>query len=201
MWARSIMATSPIWKLKVEGAEHVKEGKAYVVVANHQSMLDILVALSGLPFSLHFKFIAKKELFPIPFMGWHMSCGGYIPLDRSSRESGRKVLLHAGRLLDQGVSVLFFPEGTRSPDGKIKKFKLGAFKLAQDRHVEILPIVIAGTGSAVPKHSWKVNKTTQFILSIGKPVSLNTDGQASAEKLCESIHSEMAARLEILKKQ
>ena len=89
-WARSIIGTSPVWKLRVTGKENVKSGRRYVIVANHQSILDILVLLAGL--DLHFKFLAKKELFTIPFLGWHMANAGYIPLDRGNRESAKDAM-------------------------------------------------------------------------------------------------------------
>ena len=189
------MASSPFWHLKVEGKENVAPGKTYVIVSNHQSLLDILIVLSGLPRHTHFKFLAKKELFPIPFLGWHMSLAGYIPLDRKSHESGKKAMLTARHWLRKGVSVIFFPEGTRSLDGEIHSFKVGAFKLAQEEDLEILPLVIDGTGDAVPKHSWMLEKTTRLFLSIGKPISLKNQASTSSDQTCEAIRQEMIERL------
>lgn len=191
-WARVILRSTPLWSFQSEGLENVIKGKTYVIVANHQSLLDILVALAGIP--AHFKFLAKKELFAIPFLGWHMTVAQYIPIDRSSRESGRKAVEQARKWLRCGVSALFFPEGTRSLDGQIHAFKAGAFKLAQEEQVDILPVVIDGTGDAVPKKSWILNKNTRFFISIGKPVRLKGDSEA-LEKGREAIHEEMKMRL------
>lgn len=99
-------------------------------------------------------------------------------------------------VLKQGVSVLLFPEGTRSPDGKIHAFKMGAFKLARDNKVEILPIVIDGTGQALPKKTLIIKKKSTFVVSIGKPVSLEDFPDSSLEEAKEKIRHEMAGRLE-----
>jgi 1-acyl-sn-glycerol-3-phosphate acyltransferase len=199
MWARAIMATSPLWRLHIEGRENVVPGKPYVVVSNHQSLMDILVVLAGLP--VHFKFLAKRELFPIPFFGWHMWLAGYIPLDRASHESGRKALFRASQWFRRGVSVLFFPEGTRSLDKAIHQFKIGSFKIARDENLEVLPIVIDGTGDAVPKKSWRMKKITHFYLSIGKPVSVSKDRAKSLEEIRDSIRGEMVQRLNRIRTQ
>lgn len=192
LWAKSAMTTSPFWRLKVEGQENIQPGKYYVVVCNHQSMLDILIALAGLP--LHFKFMAKKELFSIPFLGWHMTFAGYIPINRSSPQSGKEAVSRAKEWLGKKVSVLFFPEGTRSLDGEIKKFKAGAFRVAQEEGIEILPLVMQGTGEALPKKSWLMKKITHITLSIGKPVRIEKDGDV--DSAMESIRSGMIKRLE-----
>ena len=193
LWARGIIGCNPIWKLAVTGRSRIEKGKHYIVIANHQSMLDILVVAAALP--LHFKFLAKKELFSIPFLGWAMSCAGYIPVDRASHESGRRAMKRIQALLAKGLSVLLFPEGTRSPDGKIHGFKAGAFKLARESGVEILPVVIDGTGSALPKRSLVLRNRTRFVVSIGKPVSFATLNDRSLDEARESVRHEMVARL------
>ena len=193
IWGKAILATSLIWKLEVRGIENIRKDRHYVIVANHQSMLDILVVLAGLPH--HFKFIAKKELFSIPFIGWHIALANYIPIDRSSPESGKRAILAARHQLERGTSVLFFPEGTRSPDGEIKAFKTGAFKIARETGTEILPLVICGTGAAVPKHSWKIKKTSHFFLSVGKPAAVRGKNFEDLEKEKEEIRRSMIRRL------
>ena len=170
VWATMILLTNPLWKLEVSGVENIQPGKHYVVAANHQSMLDIFVVLAALPF--HFKFMAKKELFPIPVVGWHMFLAGYIAINRKSTKSGKKALDKANDALALKQSVLFYPEGTRSLDGKIKKFKAGAFKAAQENGVSILPVVIDGTGDAVPKKSWVIIKRSCLKVRILKPVAV-----------------------------
>jgi 1-acyl-sn-glycerol-3-phosphate acyltransferase len=198
IWAKSIVAFTPFWRLKVEGQENVQEAKNYVVVANHQSMLDILAALAGLPLSVHFKFMAKKELFVVPFIGWHMGFAGYIALDRNSPQSGKAALDKTREWLKKKVSVLFFPEGTRSPDGEMKRFKAGAFRAAQDTGVEVLPVVMDGTGQALPKMSFIVKRMTTMTVSIGKPVKIKPG--ENLEEATEKIREEMKVRLAHIRK-
>lgn len=197
LWAKGMVICNPAWSLQVSGRENVQHGKAYVIVANHQSIADIAAVLSGLP--LHFKFVAKKELYRIPFLGWHMACTGYMALDRSSHESGKNVLLEARSWLKRNVSVLFFPEGTRSLDGQIHVFKTGAFKLARDQNVEILPVVIDGTGDCIPKHTWKLTKPSTFKVSIGQPVSLAGVAGEDLGPAIERIRQAMIGRLAALR--
>jgi 1-acyl-sn-glycerol-3-phosphate acyltransferase len=194
VWGRTIIRWSSIWRIVVTGREHLQAGKHYIVIANHQSLLDILAVCAALP--INFKFLAKRELFHIPFMGWSMAAAGYIPVDRTSHRSGRDAIHRITQVLQKGISVLLFPEGTRSPDGKIHAFKMGAFKLARDNKVEILPVVIDGTGQALPKKSWLIKKKSTFIVSIGKPVSLEDFADSSVEDAKEKIRHEMIGRLE-----
>ena len=193
-WGRTIIRWSSIWRLVVTGREHLQKGKCYIIVANHQSLLDILAVCAALP--INFKFLAKRELFLIPFMGWAMAAAGYIPVDRGSHKSGREAIHRITRVLGKCVSVLLFPEGTRSPDGKIHAFKMGAFKLARDNKIEILPVVVDGTGQALPKKSWLIKKKSTFIVSIGKPVSLEDFPDSSMDEAKEKIRHEMIGRLE-----
>lgn len=193
VWAKTIIAFTPFWRLHVTGWENVQRGRNYVVIANHQSMLDILAALAGLPLGVHFKFMAKKELFSVPFIGWHMGFAGYIPIVRNSPHSGRMALEKAKYWLKNKVSILFFPEGTRSLDGEMKKFKAGAFKVAQDSGIKILPVVMDGTGQALPRRSFIVKKMTQMTVSIGKPIAIKPG--ENLEEAAEKIREEMKRRL------
>ncbi len=169
-WASLISKIIPYWEIRTEGLERIQKKKPYVIVSNHQSLLDILLVLAKLP--LHFKCIAKKELFPIPCLGWHLALAGYIPLSRGDRESGRACLEKARGWLRRGVSVIFFPEGTRSPDGEIHAFKPGAFKLALEENIDILPLAIFGTREAIPKYSWRVKRGSMLQLRVLEPVSV-----------------------------
>jgi 1-acyl-sn-glycerol-3-phosphate acyltransferase len=193
-WAKAIFTFSPFWRLKVSGARYLDPEKNYVFVSNHQSLVDILAALAGIP--NHFKFIAKKELFSIPFLGWHMFLAGYIALDRTSSESGKKTILTARQWLKQGVSVLFFPEGTRSLDGQIHEFKPGAFKIAEDLEIAVVPVVIEGTLEAIPKKTWMIREPSRIRLNIGKPILISESGDSrSAAEVRSGIRTEMIARL------
>ncbi|MFA6600667.1 MAG: lysophospholipid acyltransferase family protein [Candidatus Omnitrophota bacterium] len=199
-WARSIFAFSPFWKVKAAGFENVDPKRHYVFVSNHQSLVDILVALAGIPNP--FKFIAKKELFSIPFLGWHMALAGYIPLDRSCRESGKKTVLKAQQWLREGVSVLFFPEGTRSEDGAIHEFKPGAFKITQDLGMELVPLVMDGTLEAIPKKSWRIRDAIRFVMNAGQPVRIPKAADSGMLiRSRDAIRAEMTDRLAKLRSE
>lgn len=196
-WARALIHLVPFWKIRAEGLERIEKGKPYVVVSNHQSMLDILVLLARLP--LHFKFIAKRELFWVPFLGWHLALARYIPLRRGDPESGRACLTQARDWLRRRVSVIFFPEGTRSPDGKIHEFKAGAFKLALEEKTNILPLVIAGTREAIPKRSWRIRKQSPLLLRIQEPVSVKGFSIEDLDELRRKVRTQIVGDFEKLK--
>ncbi len=139
-WASLYTWLNPAWRVRVEGRERIRPEAAYVMVANHQSLLDILVLFR---LFVHFKWVSKIENFRVPFIGWNMALNRYIKLRRGSRES----VAHA-------LQIMMFPEGTRSPDGRLRAFKPGAFTLAQRTGAPILPIVIEGTASALPKRGF-----------------------------------------------
>jgi len=179
-WARMLLLMTPFWRLRIEGRENLDPSKTYMIVANHQSVLDILVVLAGI--QTHFKFMAKKELFGIPFLGWHLTLSGYIPIDRGRKESAREAVDRARRMLRQKVSVLLFPEGTRSPDGEVQAFKTGAFKIALEEGVDILPVTIDGTGQGIPKKSFRMRTGVPLCLRIGKPFRIDAAAPSAVEK-------------------
>ncbi len=197
-WAKVILVVCPAMNVHVECEERINEKDTYILVANHQSVADILVALH---MNQSFKFIAKQELFFIPFMGWAMSAAGYIPLIRGNLESGKKVILQARSLIQRGVSVLFFPEGTRSPDGEIRTFKMGAFKLAAELGVPVVPMVIDGTYNLVPKGSRILNRNVNVKLRILKPLRAKSKDNGEAHRLLAEVRSEMIDTLKKMRSE
>lgn len=153
-WAALYTWIIPAWRIRIKGREHIRRNATYVVVSNHQSLLDILVIFN---LFFHFKFVSKIEIFKVPLIGWNMYLNRYIRLKRGDKQSVAQMMADAEQALAGGNSVLIFPEGTRSPDGHIKEFKPGAFILAHKMRVPILPIIISGTNSALPKHSISFN--------------------------------------------
>jgi len=198
-WAKMITVVLPFWEIHAEGFERIEKNKTYVVISNHQSLLDILLCLAKLPF--HFKFIAKRELFWIPFFGWHLWLARYISLNRGDPESGRLCILKARQWLRLGVSVIFFPEGTRSRDGQIHEFKAGAFKVALEEKIDILPVVIAGTRDAIPKNTWLVQKRAPLRLKILPPVSVSGYSLERLEGLRDEIRSQIIREFDKLKEE
>src|SRR5271165_5350427 len=139
------------WQIEFSGGEHVNPNQTYVIVSNHQSLADIPV-ISHI--RLDMKWLAKAELFRFPLFGWMMRMAGDVSVDRSDRRKGAKAMLQCARYLRQRCSVVFFPEGTRSLVGAVLPFNEGPFQLAIREHVQILPVVVEGSGAALPRNSW-----------------------------------------------
>ncbi len=192
-WAKAIIACTPIWESKVDGLERIERNKQYLVMCNHQSLLDILVVAARLP--VLFRFLAKKELFGIPFMGWHMSLAKYIPVERTNKTSRHQALIRIDEWLGKGSSILFFPEGTRSLDGEIHDFRPAAFKIARNRGVTILPIVVDGPGTALPKNSLLLKKPTCFYLSVLDPVPMENVPVDQINDVMRQVRESMVTRL------
>jgi len=149
-WASFYLWMNPLWSVRVEGREHVRSDQPYVIVSNHQSALDILVAFR---LFIPFKWVSKIEMFKVPLIGWNMWMNNYVPLRRGDRESVEQMMEACRNHLRKGNSVFIFPEGTRSRTGEMRRFKKGAFLLAKEMDVPILPIAISGTCNALPKKS------------------------------------------------
>lgn len=141
----------PTWKIKVEGREKIRKGERYMIIANHQSQLDIM--MSALLFT-DFKWIAKAEILKIPILGWQLALNKYITIKRGYVDSISKMMTDCENAIESGSSVLLFPEGSRSESGEIKAFKPGAFILAEKQKIPVLPVVIFGTKDALPKNSF-----------------------------------------------
>ena len=148
IWGRSILLVSGI-RVRLHGLAHLERLRSCIFMCNHQSNYDIPVLLGKLP--VQFRWLAKAELFKIPLFGRSMRGAGYISIDRFDRESAFQSLDKAAGTIRQGTSVMIFPEGTRSPHGKLLPFKKGGFVLAVDAGVPIVPLVIAGTHDIMPK--------------------------------------------------
>jgi 1-acyl-sn-glycerol-3-phosphate acyltransferase len=150
-WSDAIIRLNPFWSLRVSGLENIDHNKTYVVIANHQSMADIVVLYKT---RMQFKWVSKASLFNVPFIGWCLSLTEHIKLERGEFGSIKKVYRQAAEWLRRDMSVLFFPEGTRSETDQMNSFQNGAFKLAIKEKKPILPICIKGTRDAIPKGSW-----------------------------------------------
>jgi 1-acyl-sn-glycerol-3-phosphate acyltransferase len=150
-WASLYTWLNPAWRVRIEGAEKIRRDEAYVMVANHQSLLDILVLFR---IFVHFKWVSKIENFRVPLIGWNMSLNRYIKLKRGDRASVLRMLQACQKTLAEGSSIMMFPEGTRSHDGRLRAFKPGSFELALNSQRPILPIVIHGTSDALPKRGF-----------------------------------------------
>ncbi|MHB8056427.1 MAG: lysophospholipid acyltransferase family protein [Desulfuromonadaceae bacterium] len=146
LWARLMLALNLV-KVTAVGAEHLPPGPV-IFMSNHQSNFDILALLAAMPRQIHW--IAKKELFEIPIFGPSMRRGGYIPLDRGDGRKALQSMDEAAATIHQGKSVVLFPEGTRTQDGKLLPFKRGGFILARKAEVPVIPVTINGSGRINP---------------------------------------------------
>lgn len=147
-WAALFSWGNPVWPTTVVGRERVDPKQPYVIVANHLSILDIVVLFR---LFIHFKWVSKVENFSLPFIGWNMTLNRYIPLKRGDRESVLEMLALCRKALAEGSSIFMFPEGTRSDTGELRPFKPGAFQVALDAKVPILPVVVEGNGPRPPQ--------------------------------------------------
>jgi 1-acyl-sn-glycerol-3-phosphate acyltransferase len=148
-WASFYIYANPLWRVRITGREKLPWRAPAVIVANHLSLVDILV-LYGL--YRPFKWVSKAEIFKVPFVGWNMVLNDYVRLLRGDRESIRAMMQHCREHLARGAPILIFPEGTRSATGELQAFRDGAFKLAFETGCPVIPVVVKGTYESVPKH-------------------------------------------------
>jgi 1-acyl-sn-glycerol-3-phosphate acyltransferase len=192
MWGNSILWIMRA-RVTVIGAGKLDPNRSYIYMPNHQSNADIPVLLGRLP--VQFRWLAKAELFRIPLFGRAMSKVGYISIDRSNRQSAFKSLAQAALTIRNGTSVLIFPEGTRSPDGRILPFKKGGFVLSVDAGVPIVPIIIRGTRTIVPKKHFII-RPARVTLEILDPVETSDYTRKTKDQLLEKIRSILTGHLE-----
>ena len=145
-WARAILATTGV-RVQVSGLEHLQPGRSYVFAANHQSIYDIPIVFTSIPWQL--RIVAKESLGRIPFMGWHLHRAGHLLVNR--RNPGADIVEKMARLVRDGSSLIVFPEGTRSADGVVARFKKGSFAVAVDAGLPVVPVTITGSSQVMKK--------------------------------------------------
>jgi 1-acyl-sn-glycerol-3-phosphate acyltransferase len=166
-WAGVLLAVSRV-KVSVEGLEKIKEDGSYVFVSNHMSYMDTPVALYHIP--VQFRFLAKRGLFQIPFLGWHLTRAGHIPVPRGDARSAVKTMTRAAQIVrDQQVSLLIFPEGGRSREGELRPFMEGAAYIAIRAGVPLVPIGLRGTREVLPYGSGTI-RGGAVTMRIGDPI-------------------------------
>jgi len=190
-WSRINLKISRT-KVEVSGEENVIKDGSQIFASNHQSIYDILMLSGYLP--VQFRWLAKKELFRIPFMGWHMSRVGYIKIDRSNMRQAALSFRKAAEKIKSGVSVVIFPEGTRSTDGRLQPFKSGLFSLALHAGVPIVPVSISGSKDIVRKGSFRVNRG-KIRMVIGKPIDVSKYQKKGKTKLMQKVREAIASNL------
>lgn len=187
----------PTWRRKIEGLENIDKKKSYVIVINHNSMVDIL-ALYFLP--LNFRWVSKREVFRIPYVGQLLTIHGDIAIDRSKGvDSMRKVTEDGKMWIGRGASIAMFPEGTRSKSGEMGRFKQGAFALAKEAGVEILPVVMHGTRTVLNKF-YLVNWRNVLKVSVLPPISAEEVAATPMPELMEKTRTMMCEKYNQLRK-
>src|SRR5699024_7919797 len=183
---------NPNWKITISGRTDIDDRHPYVVVRNHLSQADIPL-ISNLPWEM--KWVAKKELFDIPIVGWMMKLAADISVDRRAPDRKEATFKQARHYLSHNCSVIFFPEGTRSLNGKLNAFTRGAFELAIREQVPVLPLVIDGTQNALPKRNWKFGTAKHIRLKVLDPVSTEGLERNDTRALTEQVRSRILNQL------
>ena len=190
-WSRMIARTAGV-RVRVHGAENIRDGASYVFLSTHQSYMDIPVMLGHLPAQL--RIAAKREVFRIPFLGWHMHRGGHIPINRGSTSEAVETLRRAAQEIREGVSVFLYPEGTRTRDGSLQPFKKGGFKFALQTGLPAVPVTIVGTRQVLPRDSI-IFRPSAVDMYIDPPIPTEGLTDADLPELMGAVRRAMARHL------
>jgi 1-acyl-sn-glycerol-3-phosphate acyltransferase len=178
-------------RLVVEGQQHVDPRRPTIYASNHQSTIDIPVLFIALPVNI--RFIAKEQLRWVPFVGWYLWLAGHVLVDRGNTRRAVASLDKAGQRIRRGTSIIVFPEGTRSPDSRVRPFKKGSFALALKARVPICPVTIEGSGRLMPKNSWNIKPGT-IQVRIGSPIDVSRYGEDDREELMRAVRNVIIAQ-------
>jgi 1-acyl-sn-glycerol-3-phosphate acyltransferase len=193
--ARHLWSPVLLWaggaKLVVHGAENVDPKRPTIYVANHQSTIDIPAHFMAVP--VPFRYVAKSQLKWVPFIGQYLWIAGHVFVNRSNRQAAISSLQKAGQKVRNGTNIFLYPEGTRSPDGRILPFKKGPFALALEARVPICPVTIEGTGSIMPKNSWNIVPGPVHV-KIGKPIDTTAFAANDREGLARAVRDVIIAQ-------
>jgi 1-acyl-sn-glycerol-3-phosphate acyltransferase len=190
-WCR-LVAWTIFARIRVHGVEHVQRGRPYVYMANHASLIDTPALFAYLPYQ--FRIMAKKSLFNVPFMGWHLRTAGHFPIDQ---QNPRKTALSLRRVIEgvkNGRSLAVFPEGRRTDDGQLQKFEPGAFKLALRAGVPIVPVTIRGTFEMLPRTSLAPRPGRVDVI-LSEPIDTTEYTEKTLAALIERTRAAIAAHL------
>jgi 1-acyl-sn-glycerol-3-phosphate acyltransferase len=184
-------------RVEIEGVKNIDRSRPQIFVANHSGLHDILSLSAYLP--IQFRWIAKKSLFRVPFMGWHMRRSGYIAIDRENPRDAARSIIDAARVIQSGVNAIAFPEGTRSRTGNLSHFRSGAFSLALRTGVPLVPITLDGSYRVIAPKTLQVNPGTIIRVRINPPIDLSTYLRGEKRRLMEDVFKIMSCNLEELR--
>jgi 1-acyl-sn-glycerol-3-phosphate acyltransferase len=192
-WARAIVFISGS-RVKVVGRQNIFRNQSYIFCCNHQSYFDIYILLGYLPYKV--MFISKETVFKVPLIGWAMKALGYIPLDRSNPRKALLSIRGALKQLEKGYSLILFPEGTRSTDGRVQEFKSGSMRLAFESASPVVPVSIYGSGKIQSKGSMEV-KGQNIGLVIGKPMKPKSATKAERSQFLKQVREVIIENLDL----
>lgn len=196
LWGKVALIVNGV-NVKVEGLENLKGKGPYIFMSNHQGSYDIFALLSHLPYQ--FKWLAKKELFSIPFFGWTMAAAGYISIDREGSRETVRAMNEASKKIQNGMSIVIFPEGSRSSNGSIQNFKKGGFTLAVKSKIPIVPISIAGSREIMPKGGLKTS-SGEIRIMIGSPIETKDYSIREKNILMEKVRETISKNFDLISK-
>jgi 1-acyl-sn-glycerol-3-phosphate acyltransferase len=191
VWARLVLGLCRV-RLVVEGRDKIRPPGPYVFLSNHQSQFDIPAAVLAIP--IQFRVLAKQELFHIPIFGWALRLSGFVAIDRRNRDKAIASLDRAAERIRRGRSLLIFAEGTRSPDGRLLPFKKGAFVLAIQAGVPVVPLAIRGSRAVLPKGSLSIRPGIITVV-VGDPIDPRPFSVDQKEALMTRVRSALEAAL------
>lgn len=186
-------------RVEIEGLENLDSRRPQLLVANHSGLHDILSLAAYLP--IQFRWVAKRSLFRVPFMGWHMRRSGYIAIDRESPRNAAKSILEAAKQIRGGVNAIAFPEGTRSRTGDLGKFHSGAFSLALRTGVPLVPVTLDGSYRVIVPKTLQVNPGVTVRIKIARPIDLSSYSKAEKHRLMADVFEIMSRDLEQLRRR
>jgi 1-acyl-sn-glycerol-3-phosphate acyltransferase len=194
LWGKVALLANRV-KVKIEGMENLRGKGPYIFMSNHQGSYDIFALLGHLPYQ--FKWLAKKELFSTPFFGWVMAAAGYISIDREGTRKTVEAMNVAAQKIRDGMSVVIFPEGSRSPDGSIQPFKKGGFTLAIKSKVPIIPIAISGSRDVMPKDKL-TTASGEIRMKLDHPIETQNSSLKDRESLMKKVREAITKNFKMI---
>ena len=189
IWARTVLLVTGT-RAVIRGRERIEKGQSYIIISNHQSHFDILALVTSL--RIQFRWVIKKELLRIPLFGYALYASRNIFIDRSDREQSMKSIHEGMDRLPRGASVMFFAEGTRSPDGTIQRFKKGGFIIAMERNLPVLPVTVNGSRAVLPKGSTDYHPGRIEVV-VGDPIETSRYAEDRLHQLIDDARSAVVA--------
>ncbi|NWG02371.1 MAG: 1-acyl-sn-glycerol-3-phosphate acyltransferase [Syntrophaceae bacterium] len=197
LWGKVALLANRV-KVKIKGMDRLNGKGPYIFMSNHQGSYDIFALLGHLPYQ--FKWLAKKELFSIPFLGWTMAAAGYIRIDREGTRETVEAMNDAAQKIREGMSVVIFPEGSRSKDGSIQPFKKGGFTLAIKAKVPIVPISISGSRDIMPKDKLTA-APGEIRMLIDHPIETQHYSSKDREPLMKKVRETISKNFELISQE